>query len=115
MEIKLVPCDIHRSQELTQLDVDELFDRFFFPLTKYCITPTKKQRGLGLSKLLCLVTSSDSDKNISEDLSNVNDINEELNMTISSLYFFAMKDTLSKTEIDNLSEYFKSEERLRRI
>jgi hypothetical protein len=94
-----------------------MFDRFSFPLSDLCITSEIKQKAMGLSKMLWLrlVTGTDTEKNIYQDLKNTLNDNHDSNITIGSIYFYRMKTSLTGQEIISLNKYLRYEDRIRAL
>jgi hypothetical protein len=72
---------------------------------------------MGLSKMLWLrlVTGTDTEKNIYQDLKNTLNDNHDSNITIGSIYFYRMKTSLTGQEIISLNKYLRYEDRIRAL
>jgi len=101
----------------TDAEIRSLFDRFSSPITKPCITSRQKQNALGISKILWLrlVTATDTEENIYNDLRCALSNNHDSNVAFGSMYFFKMKPGLVDTEIQKLQEHYREEHNFNRL
>ena len=105
------------SQELTGDEVNDLFDRFSFPMVRPCITATQKQSAVGIAKILWLrlVTGTDTEKNIYNDLRGVFGDNHDSKVAVGSMYFVKMKAGLTEAEIHELRKHYSRDQNFNRL
>ena len=105
------------SQELTDAEINGLFNRFSFPMVRPCITSPQKHSAVGIAKILWLrlVTGTDTDENIYNDLRGVFGDNHDSNVAIGSMYFFKMKTGLTEAEIHKLRDHYSSDKNFNRL
>ena len=99
------------SHNLTDDEINEMFERFSFPMVRPCITSSQKQISLEISKCLWLrlVSGTDTDENIYDDLKGVFGNKNDSITAIGSLYLFTMKTTLTEAEINSLKNHYKGQ------
>ena len=99
-----------RTQELTNNELNRLFARFSHPMVRPCITLRQQQSAVGIAKALWLrlVTGTDTEENIYEDLRLIFKDNHDSNVGMGSMYFFKMKPELTKTQISNLKKHYSN-------
>lgn len=104
-------------QELTDKETRELFDKFSFPLLRSCITPHQKTVAIGIAKILWLrlITGTDTEANIYQDLKGILGDKHDANVGVGSLYFFKMKTALMEGEIRRLRNHFSKEVNFNRL
>lgn len=109
--------DNDELQELTGKEVKELFDRFSFPIVRPCITPHQKKNAVGIAKILWLrlITGTDTEEHVYQDLRSVTGDKHDVNVAVGSMYFFKMKTALTEGEIRRLKNYFSSEVNFNRL
>jgi len=95
--------------------VKALFFTFSWPLFHACITDHQKDMALELAKMLWfrLVTGTDKEETIAEDLKIVFPDSDESIAAFGSLYFFKMKPALKDSTIRKLKQYFARQENLK--
>lgn len=106
-----MPLENHdKSQPLTPHEVDRLFDRFVVPCLQPMITPRQKESAMGIAKILWLrlITGTDTEEQIYEDLNGMLKNRHDDNIAMGSLYFLKMKTALTAVEIRRLKAYFSN-------
>lgn len=103
--------------EITDKEIVRLFERFSGPMVLPCVTSRQKQSASGIAKILWLrlVTGTDTQDNIYEDLSLVFKDNHDSNLAMGSMYFFKMKPKLTDAQITNLKKHYSDELNLNRL
>ena len=103
--------------EITDKEIGRLFERFFRPMVLPCVTSRQKQSAVGIAKILWvrLVTGTDTQDNIYEDLNRVFKDNHDSNVAMGSTYFFKMKPELTEAQISNLKEHHSDGRNLNRL
>lgn len=111
------PNEKGTSIVLSEDAIQELFKRFCQPIVLPCITPAQEERAVGIAKILWLrlVTGTDTEKIISEDLKKVTANNRDANVALGSLYFFKMKPALSGAEVGQLREHYADDRNFERL
>lgn len=89
-------------------EINHLFEKFSYPMTKAAITKSQKETSTGIAKILWLflITGNDSEENIYNILNQVLDNRHEDNLALGSLYFFKMKKALTQEELLRLKKYY---------
>ena len=105
------PPDKERCRTLTNDELDRLFERFALPMVRPCITSSQKLKALGIAKVLWLrlVSGTDTEGNIYEDLSRVLRDDHDANVALGSMYFFKMKTELTDEEVGQLKNHYGDE------
>ena len=103
--------------EITDKEIARLFERFSRPMVLPCVTSRQKQSAAGIATILWmrLVTGTDTQDNIYEDLSLVFKDNHDSNVAMGSMYFFKMKPELTKAQISNLRKHYSDERNLNHL
>jgi folylpolyglutamate synthase/dihydropteroate synthase len=103
--------------ELTDKEINQLFEQFSRPIVQPCVTSQQKQSAVGIAKILWLrfVTGTDTEENIYEDLRLIFKDNHDSNIAMGSLYFFKMKTELTEAQIGNLKKHYSDERNLNRL
>lgn len=93
---------------LTNPQVDDLFYRFSLPIMRPCITAHQQASSIGIAKILWLrlISKTDTEEQIGEDLCGIVHDRLEDNVALRSLYFCKMKAALSEAEIQQLQYYY---------
>ncbi len=99
------------SKTIKKEDIEKLFEKFSYPMTRSAITSDQKKASLGLSKILWLafVSNNDSEENIYNTLDQIVK-NHENNISFGSLYFYKMKKALTKKETRIAQKYYSNKE-----
>ena len=102
---------------LTDDEISQLFERFSWPLVRPCITEKQKQTAIGISKMLWLrlVTGTDEEETVYEDLQRIYGNNHDANNSLGSIYFFSMKTALSDEEIRRLKGHYSDDRNFARL
>ena len=108
---------IKLTQELTNNELNRLFERFSRPMVRPCINSIQKRSAVGIAKTLWLrlVTGTDTEENIYEDLRLIFPDNYDSNVAVGSIYFFKMKSELTKAQISNLKKHYGDERNFNRL
>lgn len=103
--------------EHTDQEARELFNRFSFPILRPCITPHQKKVAVGIAKILWLrlVTGTDTETNIYQDLKGILGDKHDAIVGVGSMYFFKMKTALMESEIRRLKNHFRNEANFSRL
>ena len=102
---------------LADRELNQLFEQFAHPMMRTCITPTQKQSAVDLAKTLWLrlVTGTDTEANIYEDLKLFFKDDHDANIAVGSMYFFKMKAELTETEITTLKKHYSNRKNFNRL
>ena len=102
--------------EFTNNELNRLFERFSRPMIRPCINSRQKRSAVGIAKTLWLrlVTGTDTEENIYEDLRLIFKDNHDSNVAVGSMYFFKMKSELTKAQISNLKKHYSDDSNSRR-
>lgn len=94
---------------LTEIQIQEMYDRFSAPILRTAHTPQRKEGALAISKILWfrLVTKTDSEKYILKDFKAALENDIEANKIILTLYLKHMKTALTDTEIISLQKHYE--------
>ncbi len=105
------------SQELTDDEINQFFDRFSFPIVRTCLTSHQKQNAVGIAKILWLrlVTGTDTDENVYNDLKGVFGDNHDSKVATGSMYLFKMKAGLTRAEIQKLKNHYSRPQNFNRL
>ena len=105
------PKEKGRWHTFTDDELDRLFERFALPIVRPCITPSQKLKALGIAKMfwLRLVSGTDTEGNIYEDLRRVFCDRHDDNVAFGSIYFFKMKTELTDEEVRQLKNHYSDE------
>lgn len=89
-------------------NINHLFEKFSYPITKPAITKSQKETSTGIAKILWLflITVNDSEENIYNVLNQIMHNRHEDTVALGSLYFFKMKKALTQKELLRLKEYY---------
>lgn len=100
--------DYNAVQELSDEEVSRLFDRFSFPIVRPCLTPRQTHNAVGIAKILWLrlVTGTDTEEHVYQDLKSVLGDTHDAIVAMGSLYFFKMKTALTAEEVLRLQSHF---------
>jgi hypothetical protein len=103
--------------ELTDKELNRLFELFSHPMVRPCVTSRQKQSAVGIARILWLrlVTGTDTEQNIYEDLRLIFKDNHDSNVAVGSMYFFKMKPELTEAQIRNLKKHYSDEHNLNRL
>lgn len=106
-----------RTGELTDQEINRLFELFSRPMVRPCITSRQKQSAIGIARILWLrlVTGTDTQENIYENLRLIFKDNHDSNVAVGSMYFFKMKPELTESQISNLKKHYSEERNLNRL
>ncbi len=90
---------------------------FSHPILRPCVTSKQRQSAVGIARILWLrlVTGTDTQENIYEDLRLVFKDNHDSNVAIGSLYFFKMKSQLTEAQIGNLKDHYSDWDNFNRL
>ncbi len=101
---------------LTHKRINDLFTKFSWPLLHACITDHQETIGLAISQMLWLrlVTGTDTEETIAQDLKRVFPDSHDSIVAFGSLYFFKMKPALKESAIKKLKEHFAQLEKHKR-
>ena len=104
-------------KELTEIDIRGLFERFSFPMLRPCITQRQRDPAIEIAKILWmrLVTGTDTEGNIYEDLRDLVKLDHNGNIGIGSMYFFKMKTELTDDEITRLKKHYSNRRNFQRL
>ena len=96
---------------LTIDELDRLFERFALPMVRPCITSLQKLKALGIAKALWLrlVSGTDTEGNIYEDLRRILGDKHDDNVALGSTYFFKLKTALTDEEVRQLKIHYSDE------
>ncbi|MBV5276173.1 MAG: hypothetical protein JZU52_21895 [Lamprocystis purpurea] len=105
----------HRA--LKSKRVNDLFFQFSWPLLHACVTDHQQEMALELAKMLWfrLVTGTDTEETIAQDLKIVFPDNQASIAAFGSLYFFKMKPALKESTIRELKQHFARQENLKNV
>ena len=100
-----------RCSTLTNHELDRLFERFALPMVRPCTTSPQKLSALGIAKILWLrlVSGTDTEGNIYEDLRRVIGDKHDDNIALASTYLFRMKTALTDEEVRQLKNHYSDE------
>lgn len=106
-----------KSVSLTDDAVTRLFERFSLPMVRPCITPSQKRSAVGIAKTLWLrlITGTDTEARIYEDLRRLFGNNHDANLALGSTYFFRMKNALTDAEVGQLKDHYTDDRNFRRL
>jgi hypothetical protein len=106
-----------RSRALTDAEISQLFERFSLPVVRPCITSAQKRTAVGIAKILWLrlVTGTDTEESIYEDLIRVLGNKHDANVALGSTYFFKMKTELTDAEINRLKSHYSDGRHFNRL
>ena len=78
------------TRELTNNELNRLFERFSRPMVRPCINSRQKRSAVGIAKTLWLriVTGTDTEENIYKDLKLIFKDKHDSSLTVGSMYFF---------------------------
>jgi len=107
----------HSHRALKSNRVNDLFFQFSWPLLHACITDHQQEMALELAKMLWfrLVTGTDTEETIAEDLKIVFPDSQASITAFGSLYFFKMKPALKESTIRKLKQHFARQENLKNV
>jgi hypothetical protein len=96
---------------LTHEQIHQWFDRFAWPILRPCRTPHQTQSALAIAQVLWLrlVTGTDTESQITQDLEGMLHHRHDDIVAVGSLYFYRMKIALTQCEQDQLKDYFGHE------
>ena len=96
---------------LTDKKINELFDKYSYPMMSACITTSQKEKAMGISKTLwlLLVTGKDPEENIYMGLKSILHHHDEV-ISLGALYYHKMKKALTKKEIHILKKHYDNTE-----
>ncbi|WP_320045363.1 hypothetical protein [uncultured Desulfobacter sp.] len=99
------------SKTIKKEEIEKLFNKFSYPMTRAATTSDQKQASLGLSKILWLafVSNNDSEENIYNTLDQIVK-NHENSISFSSLYFYKMKKNLTRKEARMVQKYYSNKD-----
>ena len=91
--------------------INELFDKYSFPIMKACITQSQKEKAIGISKILWLflVKGADTEENIHIALKSIVHHHDQI-ISLGALYYHKMKKALTKEEIQILKKHYNDSE-----
>ena len=100
-----------KNTHLVDKKINELFDKYSFPMMKACITKPQKEKAIGISKILwlLLVTGTDTEENIYMSLKSIVHHHDQI-ISFGALYYHKMKKALTKEEIQILKKYYDNSE-----
>ena len=104
-------------KELTENEINGLFDRFSFPMLRPCITQRQRNTSIEIANFfwIRLVTGTDTEVNIYEDLRDLVKLDHDGNRGIGSMYFFKMKTELTADEIARLKKHYSNSDNFQRL
>ena len=93
---------------LTKKRINDLFNKFSWPLLHACITDQQKAMGTAMSRILWfrLLTGEDNEERIYQDLQVFFPNHRDSIVAFSSLYFFKMKPALKESSVKKLKQHF---------
>ncbi|XCN74056.1 MAG: hypothetical protein Q3M24_04685 [Candidatus Electrothrix aestuarii] len=106
----------HQKVYLKDRKINELFDKYSFPLVKACITPSQKEKAIGISKILwlLLVKGADTEENIYKVLEQILHDHDKV-IGFGATYFHSMKKALSKKDIKRLKFHYSDSENFKSL
>lgn len=92
---------------LKNKEINNLFDKYSFPLVKVCITPSQKEKALSISRILWLflVKEADTEENIYNALERILHDHQKV-VGLGALYFHKMKKALTQKELKRLKKHY---------
>jgi len=107
-EIVVDPTKKEGWRTFSDQELHRLFERFSLPMVRPCTTSSQKLKALGIAKILWLrlVSGTDTEGNIYEDLRRIlRDVHDD-NVALGSMYFFKMKTELTAEELRQLKNHY---------
>jgi hypothetical protein len=100
----------YHPDELSQKQIDEMFDRFALPLIQSSVTPLNGDYAHVISHILwiCFILEKDINHELSNKLHGLPEWNHDFNINTITLCFVQMKASLTDSEIKCLRRYFSN-------
>jgi hypothetical protein len=100
----------YHPDELSQKQIDEMFDRFALPLIQSSVTPLNGDYAHVISHILwiCFILGKDINHELSNKLHGLPEWNHDFNINTITLCFVQMKASLTDSEIKCLRRYFSN-------
>lgn len=101
---------------LKNKEINNLFDKYSFPLVKVCITPSQKENALSISRILWLflVKEVDTEENIYKVLERILHDHQKV-VGLGALYFHKMKKALTQKELKRLKKHYSDSENFKSL
>ncbi len=96
--------------------INELFEKYSFPLVKACIAPSQKEKAIGISKILwlLLVKGADTEENTYKVLEQILHDHDKV-ISFGATYFHRMKKALSEKDIKRLRAHYSDSENFKSL
>ena len=103
--------DRQKKIYLKDKKINDLFNKYSFPIMKVCITQSQKDKSIGISKILwlLLVKGADTEENIYITLKSIVHHHDKI-IGFGALYYHKMKKSLTEEEIKILKNHYDDPE-----